>query len=67
MFGRATITLSVGPYSSLWPPYLIGHAIYIFILSFVLLLSFFLSSPNLSGRKLDVCHTPTHSVALVRI
>ena len=29
-------------------------------------LSFF-SSPNLSGRRLDVCHTSTHGVALVRI
>jgi len=42
-----------------------GLAVYIFILSFVLL-SFF-SSPNLSGRRLDVCHTSTHGVALVRI
>ena len=46
----------------LWPPYVIGQAIYIFILSFVLF-----SSPNLSGRRLDVCHTSTHGVALVRI
>jgi len=38
---------------------------YIVILSFVLL-SFF-SSPNLSRRRLDVCHTSTHGVALVRI
>ena len=28
---------------------------------------FFLSSPNLSGRRLDVYHTSTHGVALVRI
>jgi len=28
---------------------------------------FFLSSPNLSGRRLDVYHTSTHDVALVRI
>jgi len=40
---------------------------YIFILSFVLLSSFFLSWPNLSRRRLDVCHTSTHGVALVRI
>ena len=45
---------------------------YIFMLWFVvvvvvlLLLSFF-SSPNLSRRRLDVCHTSTHGVALVRI
>ena len=42
---------------------------YIFILSFVLLSIFFylFSSPNLSHRRLDVCHTSTHRVALVRI
>ena len=28
---------------------------------------FFYSSPNLSGQRLDVCHTSTHGVALVRI
>jgi len=39
-----------------------GH--YIFVL-FLLLLVF--SSPNLSGRRLDVYHTSTHGVALVRI
>jgi len=39
-----------------------GH--YIFALWF---LSFFFSSPNLSGRGLDVYHTSTHDVALVRI
>ena len=42
---------------------------YIFILWFLLLLSFFFlfSSPNLSRRKVVVCHTCTHGVALVRI
>ena len=30
-------------------------------------LSFYFSSPNLSGRRLDVYHTSTHGVALVRI
>jgi len=42
---------------------------YIFALWFLLsiyLLSFF-SSPNLSGRRVDVYHTSTHGVALVRI
>jgi len=34
----------------------------------IYLSSFFLfSSPNLSGRRLDVYHTSTHGVALVRI
>jgi len=36
---------------------------YIFILWFLLIFS----SPNLSRRRLDVCHTSTHGVALVRI
>jgi len=46
------------------------ETIYIFMLWFVLLSSsssFFISSPNLSRRRLDVCHTSTHGVALVRI
>ena len=38
------------------------HYIFILFLSF-----FFFSSPNLSGRRLDVYHTSTHGVALVRI
>jgi len=29
--------------------------------------SFFYSSPNLSGRRLDVYHTSTHGAALVQI
>jgi len=37
-----------------------GH--YIFILWFL-----FFSSPNLSRRRMDVYHTCTHDVALVRI
>jgi len=43
-----------------------GH--YIFALWF-LLSFFFLSSPNLSRRRLDACHchTCTHGVTLVRI
>ena len=32
-----------------------------------LYLSFFYSSPNLSGLRLDAYHTSTHGVALVRI
>jgi len=38
---------------------------YIFILWFLsFYLSFFISSPNLSGCTLNVCHTSTHGVAL---
>ena len=51
----------------LWSPYVIGQTLYIFMLWFVLLSSSFFSLPNLSRRRLDVCHTSTHGVALVRI
>jgi len=40
---------------------------YIFVLRFLLSFFFFFSSRNLSGRRLDVYHTSTHDVALVRI
>jgi len=42
---------------------------YIFALWFLLsfFFFFFYSSPNLSGRRVDVYHTSTHGVALVRI
>ena len=45
-----------------------GHYIFAlwFLSSSIFYLSFF-SSPNLSGRRLDVYHTSTHGVALVRI
>jgi len=44
-----------------------GH--YIFALWFLILSFLFLlfSSPNLSGRRVDVYRTSTHGVALVRI
>jgi len=56
----------------LWPP-CVADADIIFLpcgfFHVFFLSSFFLlfSSPNLSGRGLDVCHTSTHGVALVRI
>ena len=55
----------------LWPPYVIGGPLYFcpvvsFYLSIYLSSSFF-SSPNLIGHRLDVYHTSTHGVALVRI
>ena len=54
---------------SLWPSYVIGQAIIFLPCGFFLLLlsSFFFSSPDLSGRRLDVYHTSTRRVALVRI
>jgi len=43
-----------------------GHYIFaLWFLSFFLLSFFFISSPNLSGRRSDVYHTSTHGVALV--
>ena len=56
----------------LWSPYVIGQTIIFlpcdFYLSiYLLLLSSFFSSPNLSGRRLDVYHTSTHGVASVQI
>ena len=51
----------------LWPPYEIGGPLYFYPVVTIFLsffLSFFYSSPNLSGRRLDVYHTLTHGVAL---
>ena len=48
----------------LWPP-CVADADIIFCSCGYFLPVF--SSPNLSGRTLDVCHTSTHGVALVRI
>jgi len=52
----------------LWPP-CVADADIIFLPCDFYLSSFFylFSSPNLSGRRLDVHHTSTHGVALVRI
>jgi len=52
----------------LWPP-CVADADIVFLPCDFFFLSFYLlfSSPNLSGRRLDVCHTFTHGVALVRI
>ena len=51
----------------LWSPYGIGQTIIFLPRGFFFILSFFISSPNLSRRRLDVCHTSTHGVVLVRI
>ena len=45
----------------LWSPYVIGQTI---IFSSCGFFFFFFSSPNPSGRRLDVYHTSTHGVAL---
>ena len=66
--GQAITLSSCGLFyrlSSLWSPYVIGQTIIFLPCDFYLLL--FFSSPNLSGRRLDVYHTSTHGVALVRI
>jgi len=51
--------------AALWPPYVAD--VDIIFWSCFFFLSVFFSSPNLSGRRLDVYHTSTHDVALVRI
>jgi len=60
------LVLAYSLYAWLWSPYVIGQTI-IFSSCFFLLSSSFFSSPNLSGRRLDVYHTLAHGVALVRI
>ena len=50
--------------SLLWSPYVIGQTI-IFLPCGFFVSSF--SSPNLSGRRLDVYRTSSHGVALVQI
>jgi len=55
-------------YHLLWSTYGIGQAIIFWPCVSIFLSSFYLfSSPNLSGRRLDVYHTSTDGVALVRI
>jgi len=49
---------------TIWLPDGIGQTI---IFSSCRFFFFFFSSSNLSRRRLDVCHTSTHGVALVRI
>jgi len=44
--------------------YGIGQTIIFLLCAWFLSSSFFFSSPNLSGRRLDVYHTSTHGVAL---
>jgi len=63
-FGHG-LALSRALPSFLSSPYGIGQTI-IFLPCGFFFLSFF-SSPNLSGQRLDVCHTSTHGVALVQI
>ena len=51
----------------LWSPYVLRQTIIFSSCFFLLLLSSFFSSLNLSDRRLDVYHTLAHGVALVRI
>jgi len=59
-----SITIS---YELLWSPYIIWQTIIFSCCGFFLSSIFLFSSPNLSGRTLDVYHTSTHGVALVRV
>jgi len=51
----------------LWPPCVADADIIFLPCGFFFFFLLFLSSPNLSRRILDVYHTSTHGVALVRI
>jgi len=74
-YGLKSVTLSIGHWNChtnsnlLWPPCVADADIIFLPCGFFLLSSifFFYSSPNLSGRRLDVYHISTHGVALVRI
>jgi len=56
--------LFIRPMTAVWNR--VGHYIFAlwFLLSICLPVFFLFSSPNLSRRRLDVCHTCTHGVAL---
>jgi len=62
--GRSDLSVDL-----IWPPYVIGQAIIFLSCGFFYLSSVFylFSLPNLSGRRLDIYHTSTHGVTLVRI
>jgi len=65
---RAPSPGSVSDSWSLLSPPCVSDADIIFLSCFFLSCSFLLfSSPNFSGRRLNVYHTSTHGVALVRI
>jgi len=66
----ASLPLTVAVHAVLlWPPIVMGRSLYFTPVISIFFLFFFLlfSLPNLSGRRLDVYHTSTHAVALVRI
>jgi len=67
--GNTMLCLNKGSPAFLWSPYVIGQTIIFLLRGFFLSFFFFFSSPNLSGRRLDVYryHTWTHGVALVQI
>jgi len=65
--GRMSYEATKPGFNLLWSPYVIGQTIIFLPYDFYLLLSFFISSPNLSDQRLDVYHTSGHGVALVRI
>ena len=62
IYGTSSALAIVGKtWQQLWSPYGIGQTIIFLPCGFSFLSSsFFFSSPNLSSRRLDVCHTSTH-------
>jgi len=66
--GQQPLSTCIEVVPLLWPPYGIGQAIIFCPVVFIFFSPFvFFPSPNISGRRLDVYHTSTHGVALVRI
>jgi len=67
IFGWAADTLGIGPHSSYGRPMDYGRPLYFCPVVSVYLSIFLFFSPILSRRRLDVYHTSTHDVALMRI
>jgi len=65
--GESAVQITGGPILTVYALYDVFCGHYIFALWFLSSIFFLYSSPNLSGRRLDVYHTSTHGVALVRI
>jgi len=61
------VAMTVSPLAGLFMAALWNRGAIIFLPCNFFLPFFFFSSPNLSGHRLDVYHTSTHGVALVRI
>ena len=64
--GGVPVFVPLKPVSRLVYLFMAGPLYFCPVIS-IFFLSIFFSSPNLSGHRLDLYHTSTHGVALVRI